>query len=391
MAMCCLRAQTVLRVYIAQAWQNRPVSKVLDADTHILEPAEMWEHFEPAMYARRPVMVSVPNDTLYGRSNAFWLIDGEIFPKPAGKGGFLLVTPRDQEAVAARPDVDARALLDLDWRLKDMAAMGVNQQVIYPTLFLVYLTDDVELEIALCRAYNRYLASVWEKQPEKLRWVLIPPLRNIEASIQELRYGKEHGAVGVFFRGIEKDRTLEDPYFYPVYEEAQALDLPICIHTGAGCPDWSKVIDVSTSFTFPHVRLLPLVAFRNIVANRVPEKFPRLRFAWVETGASWVPYLLHSLRGTNGNDFTEWGPKLFERYRLYVSYEDQEDLAYLASFIGEDNLFAFSDWGHHGGGGLRGDPSAQPRLVEKLREREDVPPRVLDKVLYDNAKRLYGM
>src|SRR5712692_6149522 len=365
---------------------------VLDADTHIAEPAKMWEEFFPKdLYPRRPVAVSIPNDTLYGRSNAFWIIDGEIFPKPAGKGGFLLVTPTIQETVAARPDVKARELFDLDWRLKDMQAMGVDKQVIYPTLFLIYLTDDVNLEIALCEAYNRYVASVWEKQPEKLRWVVIPPLRSIEASIRELRFGKEHGAVGVFFRGIEKDRTLEDPYFFPVYEEAQALDLPICIHTGAGCPDWTRVIDVTTSFTFPHVRLPPLVAFRNIVANKLPEKFPSLRFAFVETGASWVPYLLHSLRGTMGDDFTEWGPKLFERYRLFVSYEDKEDLGYLVKYVGEDNLFGFSDYGHHGGGGLPGDPSAQPQLVPNLRGREDVPARVIDKVLHDNARRLYGM
>lgn len=367
------------------------MSKVLDADTHVLEPTAMWDYFQGDLYARRPVQVSVPNDTLYQKSNAFWLIDGEIFPKPAGKGGFLLATPTSAEGVAARPDVGSRELTDLDWRLKDMEAMGTHYQVIYPTLFLAFLTHDVDLEVALCQAYNRYLASVWSRQPEKLRWVVIPPLRSMEHSIKELRFGKEHGAVGIFFRGIEKDRTLEDPYFFPLYEEAQALDLPICIHTGAGCPDWTRVIDVTTSFTFPHVRLLPLVAFRNIVANKVPEKFPTLRFAFVETGASWVPYLLHSLRGTMGDDFTDWGPKLFERYRLFVAYEDKEDLGYLVKYVGEDNLFTGSDYGHHGGGNFRGDPSAQPQMVAHLREREDVPGRVVDKVLFDNAKRLYGM
>src|SRR5713226_10691033 len=99
---------------------------IVDADTHVAESVAMWELIDPEMYPRRPVLVSVPNDTLYGRSNAFWLVDGEIFPKPAGKGGFLLVTPSNQEAVAERPDVKARELSDLDWRLKDMQAMGVD-------------------------------------------------------------------------------------------------------------------------------------------------------------------------------------------------------------------------------------------------------------------------
>jgi predicted TIM-barrel fold metal-dependent hydrolase len=368
------------------------MSAVLDADTHILEPAQMWDYFQGDKYPRRPVKISVPNDTLYAKNNAFWLIDGEIFPKPAGKGGFLLATPTDQEQVADRPDVRARELVDLEWRLKDMDAMGADYQVVYPTLFLAFLTNDVNLEIDLCRAYNRFLAGVWAQQPKRLRWVVVPPLRSMEASIKELRYGKDNGAVGVFFRGIEKDRTLEDPYFFPLYEEASHLDLPICIHTGAGCPDWTRPIDVTTSFTFPHVRLPPLVAFRNIVANKIPERFPRLRFGFIETGASWVPYLLHSLRGTMGDDLMDWGPKLFERYRIFVSYEVMEDLAYLAKYVGEDNLFAGSDYGHHGGGAnFRGDPSAQPRMVSHLRSREDVPGRLVDKVLYDNARHLYGM
>ena len=66
---------------------------VLDADTHISESTRMWELIDPDMYERRPVLVSVPTDTLYGKRNAFWLIDGQIVPKPAGRGGSVLITP----------------------------------------------------------------------------------------------------------------------------------------------------------------------------------------------------------------------------------------------------------------------------------------------------------
>ena len=65
---------------------------VVDADTHIAESEGIWEFIDEEMYPRRPVLVSVPDDTLYDASNAFWLIDGDIFPKPSGKGGFRLVT-----------------------------------------------------------------------------------------------------------------------------------------------------------------------------------------------------------------------------------------------------------------------------------------------------------
>ena len=61
------------------------MKKVVDADTHISESQGMWEFLDREMYHRRPVLMSVPEDTLYGERNAFWLIDGNIFPKPRGR------------------------------------------------------------------------------------------------------------------------------------------------------------------------------------------------------------------------------------------------------------------------------------------------------------------
>ena len=66
---------------------------IIDADTHVAESEQMWALLEKQVYARRPIMMRVPDDTVYGSSNAFWLIDGNIAPKPAGKGGNRLITP----------------------------------------------------------------------------------------------------------------------------------------------------------------------------------------------------------------------------------------------------------------------------------------------------------
>ena len=59
---------------------------IIDADTHIAESEAMWQMIDEKMYPRRPVLLSLPDDTLYGGWNATWLIDGNIFPKPVGKG-----------------------------------------------------------------------------------------------------------------------------------------------------------------------------------------------------------------------------------------------------------------------------------------------------------------
>ena len=83
------------------------IRRLVDADTHVSENEHMWEHIDREMYHRRPVLISVPENTLYGDRNAFWLIDGNIFPKPAGKGGFALITPSAAKKQQTRTDISA--------------------------------------------------------------------------------------------------------------------------------------------------------------------------------------------------------------------------------------------------------------------------------------------
>src|SRR6185295_7362193 len=137
----------------------------------------MWAMMEKAMQPRRPVMLSVPEDTWYGNRNAFWLIDGEIYPKASGKGSFALVTPSAQKVQEGRKDSTpaTREMTDIEGRLSDMDKLNTAAQVVYPTLFLVYNPKDRELEVALCRAYNRFLAPASDQAPERIRWVAVLP------------------------------------------------------------------------------------------------------------------------------------------------------------------------------------------------------------------------
>ena len=134
---------------------------VVDADTHIAEPEAMWQLIDEKMAPRRPVLVDLPEDTWFGDRNALWLIDGQIFPKPAGKGSYRLVTPSAQKAEKVRGDIAiaSREVANVEARVKDMDRLGVDVQVIYPTLFLVYITDDPELDTALAKAYNSWLGD----------------------------------------------------------------------------------------------------------------------------------------------------------------------------------------------------------------------------------------
>ncbi len=358
---------------------------IIDADTHISESESMWALIDKEMYHRRPVLVSAPEDTLYGARNAFWLIDGNIFPKPAGKGSFRLITPSATKHESSRGDIHiaCREMTDIPARLKDMDLFGVQIQVVYPTLFLIYITDDVRLEVALCRAYNRYIAEACDKSGGRVKWVVIPPLKSVEESVKEIRWAKEHGAVGVFFRGIEGEWTLDNPYLFPIYQAANDVELPICIHTGAGCPAFLNLFDIERNHTFGHSRIQPLMAFRDIVANKIPEQFPRLKFGFIEASAGWVPYVLHVIKRL----FRErWkfssDVDMFRAYRIYVACEADEDISYIAQYTGEDHLLIGSDYGHN-------DPSEERHLVATMRSREDVPAALTEKILNDNPKQFY--
>ena len=314
---------------------------VIDADTHIAESEEMWSRIDKRMYERRPILVSIPTNTWYKEHNAFWLIDGSIFPKPAGMGGFRLVTPSSSQRQAARTDIpiSSRELTDLKGRIADMDKLEVQEQVIYPTLFLVYLTDDVALEIALCHAYNSWLADVCSKTG-RIKWVAILPLRSIDDSLREMKWCKEHGAVGIFFRGIERDLTLDRPYLFPIYKEAAQLDLAICVHTGSGAPSMMQIFDLERNHTFAHSRILPMIAFRDIVTNKIPELFPGLRFAFLEALCRMGSLFVACFTAANGGQAGSFRVPRISSGNIGYSWPARadEDIPYLMQYMGEDQF-----------------------------------------------------
>jgi len=363
------------------------MDQIIDADTHISEGEAMWAMMDKSMHPRRPLMLSVPDDTAFGNRNAFWLIDGEIYPKPAGKGSFALVTPSAQKVQAGRKDSTpaTREMTDITGRLADMNKLQTAAQVVYPTLFLVYNTKDVELEIALCRAYNRFLAHASAQAPEQIKWVAVLPFQSMKDAIDEIRFAKQKGAVGIFFRGIEGEYTLDHPYLFPVYEEAQKQNLSICVHTGCGVRAILEMFELSRNHTFGHTRVMPLLAFRDIIANKIPEQFPELRFGFIEAAAGWVPFLIHIVRRLQKDKFRfASSAELFREYRLYVACEADEDIPYLAKYTGDDHLLIGSDYPHS-------DPSREDQFVNVLNAREDLSAQLRQKIMIDNPRAFYAL
>jgi predicted TIM-barrel fold metal-dependent hydrolase len=267
-----------------------------------------------------------------------------------------------------------------------MDKMGVSVQVIFPTFFIRYNTSNAEAEWALTTTYNRWLAEKCAPTNGRLRWAAVLPLLSPDKAVTELRWAKEHGACGIFKRGFDLDRYVTDPHFFPVYEEASALDLPLCIHTGHPLPghEWDRGFPI-------------MYSCYAVVSSGIAEKFPKLRFGFIESGASWIPYTISQLgavkrqslrgKGTRLPNIYELEPKMFRANRLFVTIDPIDDVESILKFGTEDNLMIGTDYSHT-------DISANLSALDEVRGWVDegrINKTQAQKILETNSKEFYRL
>ncbi|HEY7164583.1 MAG TPA: amidohydrolase family protein [Candidatus Binatia bacterium] len=339
----------------------------IDADAHVLETEKTWEYLEGPDRKYRPQIVGSPD----GSSNdEYWLVDGNLRLKSRNVG--------------KNTPMASRELRDVNTRLAHMDELGIDIQVIFPTIFIIPLTQRPEIELALCRSYNRWMAEIWRQAKERLRWVAVVPLFSMEKISDEARFAKENGAVGIFLRGSECERLLSDGYFFPLYDAASRLDLPICIHSATGSKalfDYYKYETIG----FAKFKLVIVGAFHNLIMDRIPEQFPNLKIAFLEVSAQWLPYVLTDLAKRYRIQGRELEPKtLLQQSRFWVGCETSDDLPYVIQAAGEDNLVVGTDYGH-------ADSATELRALDGICSDSRLNPAMAAKIVGKNAQALYGL
>jgi len=352
----------------------------IDADTHVDENEHTWSYMSEAEQRYKPVAIRVP-----GQKHGLWIYGGMQ----------RLKTVRDNQRDGTT--VETRELLDIDARLRDMDRMGVSTQIIYSTFFAQPITDRAEVELALRRSYNRWLAERCSQSNGRLRWIVVPPLMSMDKALEELRWAKEHGAVGVLKKGDqEAGHWPSEPYFFPLYSEAERLDMPITFHVGSGTT-FGRGLPSGTAYGGG----TPVVhAFQSLVMRGVPHQFPNLRWGFIESNASWLPYVIYNLRhfveavkerpnvgGQTGDERIDLSGNILAAYNMYVSCQEDEDLKAIMAHVGDDYLLIGSDYTHN-------DLSSQLAYTNGLQQRAnkgDIPQESVRKIMYDNPKRFYGL
>lgn len=343
--------------------------KTIDSDAHVIETEDTWEYMTEAEQRFRPKLVVSGDET----GQKYWLIERRAEP---------IVN------VGKETPESAREMRDIGVRLKHMDELNVETQVLYPTIFITPLTRRPEVDVGLCRSYNRWMIDIWKQAESRLRWVVMPPLLSMPDALEEVRLGKENGACGVFMRGFEAERRITDAYFYPLYDEASRLDMPICVHSGNGSISVYDYHEGDSGFV--KFKLAVVGAFHAAVYEGLVDRFPKLRMGFIEVSAQWVPYLVSDFRRRFqksrflGNRVSELKQDILRDYRLYVACQTDDDLPYILQYSGDDNILIGSDYGHN-------DTSSEIEALRNLQEQGDIDSASISKILWNNPKTFYGI
>jgi predicted TIM-barrel fold metal-dependent hydrolase len=179
-----------------------------------------------------------------------------------------------------------------------MDAIGIDQLCLFPTPMLgLGLTPRPEVEVALARAYNRWLCEVVLAHEPRIKSSLYLPLNDAEATYKMVKdFAGKKGVIGF---------TICSPHYKAVYDNAyiktyallEEMGLPLVFH---GAFAWGQDQSFSLCNRFMAVHALGFSWFNilhctNWLCNGMPERFPKLKVVWVESGLAWIPFLMQRL------------------------------------------------------------------------------------------------
>lgn len=347
---------------------------IIDADAHVIETPQTWSYMRPDEQEFRPqIFVRDPSDGApyyKGQRHQYWLIEGKVQSKGSNVGNDV--------------PTEAATLADVQRRLAHMDSVNIDAQVLFPSLFLRPLTEHYDMEMALVRSYNRWLADTWRQSNNRLRWVAAPPilsLVDIGKVRDELEFCKANGACGIFLRGVECDLILSHRHFFPLYKIAEELDMAICLHAGINSVSYHDMFVANSSlvtFKFPVI-----AAFSALLEHEIPKRFPSVRWAFIEASAQWVPYILHHVRMLLNRKGRRPSDRLLQESRFFVTTQRSDNLSWLLSEIGDESLIIGTDYGHR-------DDTAEVDALKRMATDGDVPKDSAEKILSANPSFLYG-
>ncbi len=377
--------------------------RVIDADTHLTEPHDLWTSRAPKGFADRlPRVVDVDGhpswivgSQVLGRAMAASVIDRE---GNRCRGSSFMAWGIEDSHLAAH---------DVPARLGVMDELGIHAQIVYPNVAgfggqkFADVGDD-ESRLLCVRIYNDAMGEIQDASGGRLFPMALLPWWDVDASVAEATRIAGMGLRGVNMTSdpqVASGRPdLGDRAWDPLWDACADLGLPIHFHIGAsqttmswyGSSPWpshgddQKLAIGSAMMYITNARVLA-----NIIYSGMLERHPNLKVVSVESGIGWIPFVLEALdhqaneTGVGSMDYLSMAPSAYFRRQIYACYWfERLDVAHTFEVLGADNILFETDFPHP----TCLYPDSLSYAAEGL---VGVSAEVQRKVLQDNAARLY--
>src|SRR5215469_3690255 len=159
--------------------------KVIDADGHVMEPNELYDQyidpkFKPYLDELKRVASTRAGKYFFGifhQLNTGRPLGIAAPDKPLFRSG--------RKPHGERPDI--RGGFDPHIRIKDMEREGIDVAVLFATVVSSFCAlDSVAFDVAMIRAYHRWIADYCAAYPRRLKAVVNLPMRAPERAAEEL-------------------------------------------------------------------------------------------------------------------------------------------------------------------------------------------------------------
>jgi predicted TIM-barrel fold metal-dependent hydrolase len=217
-----------------------------------------------------------------------------------GGGGYQNLLGRVTRRTGGNPNEKTPASPHRDVTLTKrwMDALGVDVVCLFPTPMLtIGLTPRPDVENALARAYNRWLVETVLAQEPRIRSTLYLPLNDPEGTYKMVKdFAGKKGVVG-FTIVSPRYKAIYDNAYMKTYALLEEAGLPLVFHSAYA---WGgdKSLELCNKFMAVHAlgfTWFNILHMTNWLVNGLPERFPKLKVCWVESGLAWLPFLMQRL------------------------------------------------------------------------------------------------
>ena len=286
-----------------------------------------------------------------------------------------------------------RRITDPELRLADQERDGVQAEVLYGILGTTRRLGDPEAAVAVMRIYNEWLADFCESHPDRYAGLACIPQKPVEAAVEEIQRVAKRGGV----RGLEIANSVDimplwDPQWDPVWLVVNEARLPLHFHTvGGPRPDFDKLPPrlgrVAHAVHITGFQMHMASVLTSLIFAGVLERYPHLKVVIGESGIGWIPYLLERMDAEWEDQFKDltltMAPSHYWRRQCKATYQTDRIGIKLIEDLGPETIMWGSDFPHPDG--------VWPDSAEFIeRELGHLPAEVRQKIVCENAGRLYG-